>query len=377
MRVQLERKLLVRLYDRKKYISLVIKAKRILKNISKKCLLNDNYGRVKKDFNRKWAGLRGCFDFYWLKIYGIVSGDWSPEYVPETIYYLHIEPRLNNKMFSKAYSDKNMYHYYVKDIMMPITLVRNVEGVFYEKYSNRPSEKGRVINVLESYNRFIIKPSIESGGGRNVALCVKYSDGYQMSGRHIKSVEEILNLYRKNYLIQEVIESHPFFAAFNPSSVNTVRFLIYRSVVDETVKILHSVFRVGITGSITDNQASGGYACGLTKEGCLTGRAVNKKGDIYDNVNGVRLEKGLKLLKYDEMIYEAKKIAYFFPYSRLMGIDLCVDKEGRIVLIEINNQNNEINFFQMLNGPLFGDYTDEVIKFCRSEKKSFVIDFTI
>ena len=57
-------------------------------------------------------------------------------------------------------------------------------------------------------------------------------------------------------------------------------------------------------------------------------------------------------------IYYAKKNFY----SRLMGLDFCVDINNKVILIEINNQFGAISF-QMNAGPLFGEYTDEVIQY--------------
>jgi hypothetical protein len=64
-------------------------------------------------------------------------------------------------------------------------------------------------------------------------------------------------------------------------------------------------------------------------------------------------------------------------YSHLIGLDLCVDIDGNPKLVEINCYNNEINFFQMTNGPLFKDFTEEIIAYCAGHKRHFVIDFEI
>jgi hypothetical protein len=52
-----------------------------------------------------------------------------------------------------------------------------------------------------------------------------------------------------------------------------------------------------------------------------------------------------------------------------------VDITNQVKLIEINNNNNEINFYQMNRGPLFGKYTQEIINYCQKSRKSFCIDF--
>jgi hypothetical protein len=77
------------------------------------------------------------------------------------------------------------------------------------------------------------------------------------------------------------------------------------------------------------------------------------------------------------MCQKASELAGRFPYHRLLGFDLCVTSEGRLRLLEVNVKNLEINFFQMSLGPLFGPHTQEVIDYCRSSKRSVVLDFAL
>lgn len=64
-------------------------------------------------------------------------------------------------------------------------------------------------------------------------------------------------------------------------------------------------------------------------------------------------------------------------YSRVIGLDFAVTSSNEIKLIEINNKNNEINFYQMSNGPLFESFTDEIINYCKNKKCSFNLGFDI
>jgi hypothetical protein len=58
-----------------------------------------------------------------------------------------------------------------------------------------------------------------------------------------------------------------------------------------------------------------------------------------------------------------------------LGFDVCLDHNGDIKLLEVNNMNNEINFYQMNNGPLFGLFTDEVLRFLTTNLKTIMLDF--
>jgi hypothetical protein len=367
--------LLVFIYELKKSRTLRKKAGMILDNQVRKRFSANVSSDLKKDFRRYWKGLASAGDKIWLSIYINASGIEDYRYIPETVYYNRAEPSLNNKAFSKAYSDKNFYDSFL-DFNLPQTYFKNIEGVFYDS-GNNVVDRSSVIKSTDGREKIIIKPSVESGGGRNVLLCHKEKEGFRSTEGLFFSTEQLLAHFGRDFIIQEVVESHPFYSRYNATSLNTIRILTYRSISEEKIHALHNILRAGKTGSITDNQASGGYACGLTSDGCLTGKAVDKYGNVYNAINGITLEPGKKTEGFDRISAAALDIAARFPYSRLLGLDLCLDSQGKVRLIEVNNVNNEINFYQMLDGPLFRDFTDEVISICRSGKRSFLIDFDI
>jgi len=190
-------------------------------------------------------------------------------------------------------------------------------------------------------------------------------------------IDDLLKRLGHSFLIQEYIEQHPFFSKLNPTSVNTVRIFTYRSVADNKVHVLHSVLRIGKKGATVDNQASGGISCGINeKTGSLNNFAIDKYGTKYYKSNKI-LFSGLTVPKYGQMKEIAAEIAYSFPYHRLLGFDFALDKNERIRLIEVNNRNNEMNFYQMNNGSLFGGFTLEIMEYCKRRTRTFKIDFEI
>jgi hypothetical protein len=128
---------------------------------------------------------------------------------------------------------------------------------------------------------------------------------------------------------------------------------------------------MGRKGSITDNQSGGGISCGVNN-GRLNDFAVDKEGNIYSHIDeekSLSFECVKDVYKYDEIIKKAQEVAKHFYYHRILSCDFCVDENDTIRLIEINNEDMEINFLQMNNGPLFAEYTDEVIEYCRNNPK--------
>ena len=332
-------------------------------------LLNNKnlWGRIDNNHNDKW-----------LKVYASINGNIDEEYVSEQAYYNVVEKTLNNPVFSEAYSDKNVYLKFIDKNILPKVFLRKIQGVYYNEDYNQITDPDLLINsILKSYSKIVCKKSIETGGGKDISIFSKIN-GSWIDGRNNElSISYLNKLFQNNYLIQEYIFQHSFFQQFNPSSVNTIRVFTYRSVSDNEIHILHAILRIGKPGSIVDNQASGGISCGIDlKTGILNDFAINKTGQKFFKINDVAF-KDKKIPKFDCIKKYATDIAYKFPYHRLLGFDFSVDKEEKVKLIEINNRNNEINFFQMNNGPLFKGYTNEIIDYCLKNKRTIKLDFEI
>ena len=356
-----------------------------IKKISNIYKLLTNRISVKFDSNllkahkKKWSILKKPIIDKWLKVYTIIYGKCDINFIPENIYYNIVEPRLNNKMFDMAYADKNFYDKHFDIDVFPYVYLRNINGVFYDHhYRNFNFSQKNLYDLFKNEKKVLIKKSIDTSGGRDVEILSKNGDIFINKYNQKLTKQYLLKNYHNNFLIQKYIEQHNYFKQFNNSSVNTVRVMTYRSVRNEEIMILSSVLRIGKPGSIVDNQASGGISCGINKKGELNDYIVDKYGnkkEITEILNDFK--NNIKVYKYNEIIKVAKKIAQKNLYHRILGLDFCVGINDKIYLLEINNKNIEINFLQMNNGPLFREYTDEVIEFCKNMPKSIVLDFWV
>lgn len=324
-----------------------------------------------------WQDLNSRLNIKWYKVFASINGIDDPRYITEYDYHFNVELRLNHKGFSEAYSDKNSYHRNFRNELLPEIYLRNINGDFYTiKYEY--SEFEDTMNFLPDYcKKIIIKKATESGGGRGIELFTKRNNDWESREGKKLSVRYLDKYYGSDYIIQEYIDQHAYFSQFNQSSLNTVRLFTYRSVETNKVIPLHAVLRIGKPGSLVDNQASGGVACGIMKSGKLNSFAINKKGEKFDQFNKIVFSNADPVYKFDEIVQICLPLANQFYYHRLLGFDFCVDHRGDIRLIEVNNKNNETNFFQMNNGPLFGDYTDEIIQYCKYSKRKFNFDFDL
>ena len=325
-----------------------------------------------------WEKLGSRPNLKWYKVFASINGNDDSDYVTEVDYYNKIELILNNRTFSEAYCDKNSYHNYIDNNLLPEVYLRNIQGVYY-------NSNYKVIQKFENFNgiiphesdKVVVKISVDSGGGKRVELFKKNGNNWENVKGDLLTRKYLEKKFIRNFIIQEYIHQHEYYSLLNSSSVNTVRIFTYRSVVTNEIIPLQSVLRVGMPGAIVDNQASGGIACGIKEDGSLNPFAINKKGNIFYEINGIPICDLAPVYQYNEIVKNARELAGKYYYHRLIGFDFSVNNLGEVKLIEINNRNNEINFYQMNNGPLFREYTNEIIDYCLNNMKTICFDFEI
>ena len=353
-----------------------------IKKIAALCSFTDLDQKLIKKYKSLWKPLSKNPSVKYLKAYSSISRNESYTFVPENIYYNKIELRLNNKAYASAYSDKNFYEAYLpeKKEVFPKTFLRCINGQFFNQSFELESLADFWKNFVTRESSRVIKPSVETSGGANFSIIETRKGKVFLDEKEVNlnQFEAILDVnYANGFVLQEKIRQHPWFAGFNPSSVNTVRMFTYRSVADNQIHILHAVIRFGKPGSLVDNQAAGGFSCGINAEGKLNDFAVDKLGKRYESIEWINQNKGQWVPGLEEMKSIARSIAPRYHYHRLLGFDFCYTDEDKVKLLEINCKNIETNFLQMNNGPLFGSFTDEIIEYCTKTKPTVVFDFQV
>lgn len=325
-----------------------------------------------------WSQIGSNPNTKWYKTYYSINGIEDPRYITEFDYYHKVEPTLNNRTFGEAYSDKNIYHVLLDNSILPIVFLRNIQGEFYDENYVPLSKTDEVFHIIPPQaKKILVKKSINTGGGKGIELFSKINDIWQDNHKNVLTLSYLNQKFNRDYVVQEYIEQHAFYGKFNSSSVNTIRLMTYRTVASNQIVPLQAVLRIGKIGSFVDNQASGGISIGIQKDGKLNSFAVNKMGHIITSYNNIDFSTLGQAYKFQEIVQVGLKVAEKYFYHRLLGFDFCLDSNENIKLIEINNRNNEINFFQMNNGPLFREYTDEILKYCTTEKKTISFDFEL
>lgn len=307
----------------------------------------------KKEVNDFYISMIGkkvplyCHEFFYSR-----TGIFTKEYIPKDFYSLELRPRANVFKFQEAYDDKNILDIILAGENVVHTILKNINGYYY--FEGKPVSEAEAITLCQNMDNVIIKPSMKTQGTGVKLLTI--SNG--KTNINDMTIGDLFKQYNHNFLIQECIKQHKDLAALNPTSVNTMRILTYRSGIE--ILIAYSVIRIGRKGQITDNQCSGGISTTITKDGKLLREAFG--GFSEDNVKttdtGITLE-GYQLPSYDKAIEFVKRLHMRLPYFNLIGWDVSIEENGEPILIEYNT-NVGLSQSAICSG--MGENTERIIR---------------
>jgi len=290
------------------------------------------------------------------------SGEFRKEYLPEDLFHSTLEPCLNDYRMAVGLTDKNYFTRLFKGIKHPETVIKNINGVFYDYDENVLNEK-QATNRCNQYKNLIIKPSTDSFGGKNI-IVFNLKEG--TSDYKNQTIEQVLRSYNKNYIIQSFLKQNKSMKSLNPTSVNTLR--IISLFWNNQVHILHSIVRIGRIDSYIDNTGQGGIFCQIESYGQLLEKGFDGDSNIYHETDTKIKFKDFKIPFYDRIEQEVKELHKQTSHFKLVSWDLAIDNLDQTVLIEYNVMGQGINAYEYTNGPFFGKFTEEVLKYCGQNK---------
>ena len=312
-------------------------------------LTSEERKRVKqywKKFGMKRVPLQ---EYKWYKKQGLeISG----AIIPDVLWHSEIEPYFNSYKMKNGFEDKNYFETIIGRMNSPHTIIHCINGQLLDE-NYRAINLNAVGDILTKLETVICKPSIESGGGRGITF---------IRGKEIDvgKVKEITESYHGNYVIQELVQQHPFFAEFNPTALNTMRImtLLFKG----KVYFLSGFLRVGAKGSRLDNVSGGGSYIQIMRDGVLGHRAISENLKSHDLVFVYRKTEHTEKIPYWDEIWKAVVEAqYKLPHFRLINWDVALSKDGTPIIIEYNLMDSSSYFHQVNCGPIFGNITDDVL----------------
>lgn len=313
-----------------------------------------------KAFFKKHIGREVPTD--WHQYFYSRNGFWSEKYIPTSIYNTEILWRLNKFQFRYAYADKGTYDSRFYDINRPCTIVKNVNGYFYD--GQHPITEAEAIERCSNLKEAIIKPTLGGTWGVGVKL-IQTTNGIVSDTN--QSIKDLFASYRQSYIVQERLEQHPDLAKLNPTSLNTIRVMSYRR--GDEIVILYAVIRIGRKGQIIDNETAGGIKADIDLQtGRIKGSAMGSPTESRMPLTDVGTPTdGHQIPCFDKVLEVVKKMHLRVPYFNLIGWDMSVDTEGKPTLIEWNSAPQ---LSQVGHGPAFGDLTEEVLDLAMRRKNS-------
>jgi hypothetical protein len=288
-----------------------------------------------------------CHEYFYSR-----TGVFTKEYVPNNIYHCEIVPKANVHRCQSVLGDKNMCDFLFPGENVVHSILKNMNGYYY--YEGIPVSVEEAISLCQNMEKVIIKPSRKTKG-QGVQI---FSAREGMTDLFGKTVEQLFKEYKQDFLIQDWVRQHKDMAALNPTSVNTLRILSYRSGME--VLIIYSVVRIGRSGSVVDNQCAGGISTTISEQGHLGKFAFG--GYSEDNItrtdSGIVLE-GYQLPSFDKAIEFVKRLHLKLPFFNIVGWDVAIQEDGEPVLIEFNT-NPGLSQSAFCSG--MGKYTERIIR---------------
>lgn len=321
------------------------------------------------DWKEKWSVLGKANPIYYRLFLHYIGHDIN--ILPEDICHYVIEPILNPKAHIPYYADKNVFDKLFKEGIMPKTIFRKINGFFYDdKYENLQLKtdeqlKGMLRNA--SVDKIVIKPSIDTSSGSGVRLFQRKGiDWIEVEDNNYLSLNFIEANYGNDFIVQECLKQADFMSYFNPTSVNTIRMSVYRSVKDNKCHCVSAFLRIGAQGSLVDNAHAGGCFVGISNNGELGQCVFNQYGESRSEFNCVNFKEKHIIPNWDKIVAFAHYVGSNVYHHRFLGLDIMIDNLGNPRLIEYNIKSCGVWAFQFASGSVFGEYTDEIIEYCKN-----------
>lgn len=282
----------------------------------------------------------------------------SSRYIPENIFFNYITPSLNNFTVALAYTDKNMYDFFMNGIKMPKTILRCMHGKLYDAGYHLLDSENYPKSFPGGETDFFIKPSIISGSGRNIKKCRIRNGEIYIDGR-MQKINELKASYAGEFIIQEDVKQSSILSDIYPHSMNCIRSLSFRY--KNRIIILSDLLKFGNNKNYIDNTGAGGVVCGVDDQGKITEYAYDSVfNKIFEHPFTRRPFKNTVLPKFDALKKIIIQCHERLPYFDVIGWDFGVDHSNEYVMIEYNILYPGLNYHQVINGPVFEKYLDEI-----------------
>ena len=248
-------------------------------------------------------------------------------------------------------------------------IVRNQNG--YLSYGQNGGyklvSKEQAVKEILNHSSFIIKPTNDSGGGKGVRK-ISLTNGLTKQG---ETIQQLLDSFQQDYVVQEIVEQYEPLCRLNRNSLNTMRIITYRTR-EGKFAFLGAFIRFGVNNAEVDSGGRGGLICRVSKEGLIEDRIFFIKSFKRESLKERLGIENLYIPDFSGVIDFCFDLHSKLNYFDVCGWDIAIGKDGKPVFIELN-QYPDCESFQLVNGPYFGEYTDEVMERVSKNKTQFTL----
>lgn len=309
-----------------------------------------------EEYRRRWRQFSPWVDPYIYRLQSHFCGP-TPDIIPEDILHRQIEATLNPRSYWDVYEDKTMFPRVIGADNVPTTIAARVRGgsLLDADFHVLPNAAKAIADT--PYDALILKPSVDSCNGMRVMKFIRNSDGYITSSGQRLDVS-FLMAYDDNFVLQEAVEQHPFTARLCPTAANTMRMVVYRSVVDNIPHLTSAYFRFGGPGAVVDNCHAGGRYVGVD---LADGRLHDTSYD--DHGFGAPFpDAGQCIPSWDKAVELSLHVARCIPHHHLFALDMAIDKNGKPMVLEYNIGGFSAHAGYFCGQTVFGPYIGEVME---------------
>lgn len=304
----------------------------------------------KKQIRRTWLGITIIpLDYVCARVFKKIHG-FSPYYLAPT-WYNEMRKEINPKSQLYALENKALCDVYFPDIKFPEVFVRGLNGSLFDKDMNYISMNDAV-SILKAKREFIIKPAIGTLKGEGVKKVDCQKD----------DIRVLMKEAGPNFIAQEVLKQAEEIAQFNPSSLNCFRVttMYMNGKFDYATEL-----KVGKKGAVRDNWNCA-YWINVNKEGVLSELGYDYNLNAVDKTDNGMVFKGRSMPHFRDLTSELEKLhKKLFANCGIIGWDVTLDKDYRVVVIETNLYNPGTNIEQFVSGAFFEPFREIMLDYLK------------
>jgi hypothetical protein len=296
-----------------------------------------------------------------------VTGIEDVRYIPQGVWWDDVLLRFNQQSMLEAYDDKNLYHLLLPDTSGPETVLKRINGRYYDGDSRWISRGAALDRLVSDGKPKIIKPSRTNNGERIQRIDI--AEGGVRIGGGATDLAGLEARYGGNFLVQAMIVQHPAMAEVHPDSVNTLRLLTFRW--GDTIQCLMAFARFGNQGRINDNAGTGGLCCGIDEHGQMNAVAIDHNGRSYAThpSTGYSFSRRSHVPSFGEVRARVLTLHEQIPHFDLVSWDMTVGPDGQPIFVEANFRGAIYVYQFACRRSVFGELTVDVLRTLRRRRE--------